>query len=174
MWKNATMVNYAIAPKQTDYIFGLTEPHTAAFAGVSTTSVPSSRSTHGASDASSSAQNTDGPTISVTTAGTSRSSVIGDTCPSTSNVALGVGLGTGLGVPLLVLSAVLLWMLAKQRYHGQVMTRISAQVGDTGQVEKTTTEHEPDNLQYEYVGGMHKWEKPQLDGRECRMIAELR
>ncbi|KAK6839125.1 hypothetical protein PG987_004991 [Apiospora arundinis] len=69
------MVNYAIAPKQTDYIFGLTEPHTAAFAGVSTTSVttsvPSSRSTHGASDASSSAQNTDGPTISVTTAGTS-------------------------------------------------------------------------------------------------------
>ncbi|KAK7946914.1 uncharacterized protein PG986_011235 [Apiospora aurea] len=83
-----------------------------------------------------------------------------DACPSTPSIALGAGLAAGLGVPLLMLFAVLLWMLAKQRYNRPDATNMPGKGIGLAKLKEVQARTQSDVLQYGYVGGQHKWEQP--------------
>lgn len=115
VWNNASLVNYALEPQQTDYTFELAgeyktvlaaaaassvEPRTPTSPGSLPAATLSTATTPFSSTASSTATNDPVPTPTYT-------------CPPTPGFTLVAGLGAGLGVPLLAVSAALLWMLAK-------------------------------------------------------------
>ncbi|KAK8071358.1 hypothetical protein PG997_011561 [Apiospora hydei] len=144
---NATLINYDFFQQQRDYTFDLADAYTSVVAN-----------TWGSNTARTNSADAKLPT---------------DACPSTLSIALEAGLAAGLGVPLLILLAVLLWMLAKQKYNRPDTTNMSGKGIGLAKLKDVRARTQPDVLQYEYVGGQHKWEKAQLHAEERRVVAEL-
>ncbi|KAK8059180.1 hypothetical protein PG996_009110 [Apiospora saccharicola] len=163
MWNNATLVNYALERRQTEYTFELTGASTA---GLPTTAASSIGPRIAASPSSSSLTTATPSTIT-------GAPVPAPTyaCSSTPGVAVAAGLGVGLGVPLLAVSAVLLWMLAKQRYHRSQSATSTHQEAQRKTI--VSTQQEPEAVKYEIAEGQRTWNKPELSAYERRMVAEL-
>ncbi|KAK8127274.1 hypothetical protein PG984_008382 [Apiospora sp. TS-2023a] len=172
VWNNATLVNYALAPRQTDYTFELTAGgYTSILAATAAASSIGARIASSSSSSSVATTNPSTATTSPSTATSDPSSTPTYTCPSTPGVAVAAGLGAGLGVPLIAVSAALLWMLAKQRYYRSQSTVSTHQ--ETQRKTIVPTRHEPDDVKYEIADGQRTWNKPELSAEERRMAAEL-
>ncbi|KAK8024533.1 hypothetical protein PG993_012599 [Apiospora rasikravindrae] len=165
-WNNATLINYDFSQQQRDYTFDLAGAYTSVVASTWGANTP--RTTISGSTPTGPATSMPMPTGNSSAVATPPT----DACSSTPSVALEAGLAVGLGVPLLVLLAVLLWMLAKQKYNRHDSTNMSGKSIDS-KLEEVQARPHSDVLQHEYVGGQHKWEKAQLHGEDRRAVAEL-
>ncbi|KAK8029306.1 hypothetical protein PG991_006362 [Apiospora marii] len=155
-WNNATLVNYALEPRQTDYTFEMTEAYITVPAATDQSSIGPRIVTSCSSSSSSPA------TATPSTAMSTPVPTPTDTCPPGPSVDFtAAGLGAGLGVPLIAVSAALLWMLAKQRYHRSQTTTSTNQVAQQKNM-IISVQHQADDMRCGSIGGQRNWDKPEL------------